>query len=222
MTITLLDLYNEISSQPWSIYDNDAVSTDNFDCSLLSAINKALVEVWCSHLFEFRLRTKRLFLQSGIKSYDLPLGIIRQRDGVNGIRYMVKLNGRYLEFLEDTEDLVKSVGRPTGFYIEGNKLCFYPCPDKVYRVKIDYYTLAVGYDASSNPVYRLDRADDYIEIPEQYEQLFLNALISKTMMYALVDVSDENFAGYNVQYEKAYRALIKSLGMRKKTRRIGW
>ena len=80
----------------------------------------------------------------------------------------------------------------------------------------------MGYDSNDNPVYRLDKADDYIDIPEQYSQLFINALISKVMMYALVDISDDNYTGYNIQYEKAYKALIKSLGIRKKMRKINW
>ena len=222
MTITLLNLYNEIASQPWSMFDNDAKTVDDFDTSLLSAINKSLVELWCSYPFEFRLKTKTFFIQPCLEKYSLPLGTIKQKETSKGIQYSVKLSGRLLEFLEDYKDLEVEVGRPTGFFVEENKIGFYPVPDKVYRVNVDYYTLAVGYDSNDNPVYRLDKADDYIDIPEQYSQLFINALISKVMMYALVDISDDNYAGYNIQYEKAYKALIKSLGIRKKMRKINW
>ena len=38
MTITLLELYNEVASQPWSMFDNDAESTDDFDAALISSI----------------------------------------------------------------------------------------------------------------------------------------------------------------------------------------
>ena len=57
MTITLLELYNEVASQPWSMFDNDAESTDDFDAALISSINKALVEIWCSYPFEFRVKS---------------------------------------------------------------------------------------------------------------------------------------------------------------------
>ncbi len=222
MTITLLDLYNEIASQPWSMFDNDAKATDDFDTSLLSAINKSLAEVWCSYLFEFRLKTKHLFIQPCLNSYSLPLGVIKQKETTNGIQYKIKLNGRYLEFIEDYDELPVKVGRPKGFYIKDEKISFYPRADKVYRVSVDYYTIAVGYDSNDNPIYRLDKADDYIDIPEKYEQLFINALISKVMMYALVDINDDNYTGFNIQYEKAYKALIRSMGIRKKPRKIGW
>ncbi len=222
MTITLLNLYNEIASQPWSMFDNDAKSVDDFDESLLSAINKSLVEIWCSYPFEFRLATKILFIQPCVHKYSLPIGTIKQKETVKGIQYKVKLNNRYLEFIEDYRDLQPKTGRPTGFFVEDDKICFYPMPDKVYRVSVDYYSLAVGYDSYDNPVYRLQKGDDYINIPEQYEQLFINALISKVMMYALVDISDDNYTGYNIQYEKAYKALIRSMGIRKKVRKIGW
>lgn len=222
MTITLLNLYNEVASQSWSIFDNDAKSDDDFDDALISAINKSLVEIWSSYPFDFRLDTKLIFVQPNIYKYSLPSGTIKQKETVKGIQYKVKLNNRYLEFIEDYESLEPKIGRPTGFFIVDDKMCFYPMPDKVYRVKVDYYTLAVGFDAYDNPVYRLQKADDYIDIPEQYEQLFINALISKIMMYALVDISDDNYTGYNIQYEKAYKALIRSMGIRKKTRKIGW
>lgn len=222
MTITLLNLYNEIASQPWSMFDNDAKSVEDFDDSLLSAINKSLTEIWCSYPFDFRLDTKLLFIQPFVHKYSLPIGIIKQKETANGIQYKVKLNNRYLEFIENYQDLEYQVGRPKGFYIEDDKICFYPMPDKVYRVKVDYYSLAVGLDSNEVPIYKLEKEDDYIDIPEHYEQLFINVLISKVMMYALVDISDDNYTGYNIQYEKAYRTLIKSMGIRKKTRKIGW
>lgn len=222
MTITLLDLYNEVASQSWSIFDNDAKSDDDFDDALISAINKALVEIWCSYPFDFRLDTKLIFVQPNIYKYSLPSGIIKQKETVKGIQYKVKLNNRYLEFIEDYDSLEPKIGRPTGFFIDDDKICFYPMPDKVYRVKVDYYTLAVGYDVNENPIYRLQKSEDYIDIPEQYEQLFMNALITKIMMYALVDINDDNYTGFNIQYEKAYKALIRSMGIRKKTRKLGW
>lgn len=222
MTITLLDLYNEIASQPWSMFDNDAKTDDDFDSSLISAINKSLVEIWCSYPFEFRLKTKLLFLQPNMSKYLLPIGTIKQKETTRGIEYKVKLNNKCLEFIEDASNLPYETGKPTSFYIEDDKICFYPIPDDVYNIKIDYYALSVGFDKEDEPVYKLKKSSDYIDVPTKYEQLFLNALISKVMMYALVDISDDNYTGYNIQFEKAYNALIKSLGIRKKTRKVNW
>ena len=41
MTLTLLDLYNTAATQEWSMYDNDAASGDEFEKSLVLALNKA-------------------------------------------------------------------------------------------------------------------------------------------------------------------------------------
>lgn len=222
MTITLLDLYNEIASQPWSMFDSDAKLDDDFDKSLLSAINKSLLEIWCSYPFEFRLKTKLIFLQPNTSKYLLPIGTIKQKETTKGIEYKVKLNNKCLDFIEDGASLSYETGKPTSFYIEDDKICFYPVPDDVYNVKIDYYTLSVGFDKEDEPIYKLKTSSDYIDIPAKYEQLFLNALISKVMMYALVDINDDNYTGYNIQFEKAYNVLIRSLGIRKKTRKVSW
>jgi hypothetical protein len=222
MTISLIDLYNHIAAQPWSMFDTDATSFDDFDQALLSAINKALIEIWTSYPFEFRLDSKIIFLQSALQHYPIPSGVIKQKETSNGIKYSVKLNNKYLDLIEDERLLTSKTGRPTAFYVDNNSLSFYPQPDALYKVKIDFYKLAIGYDVNGNPIYKLSNVDDYIDIPEQYEQLFLNALSSKVMMYSLVDISDDNYTGYNIQFEKAYKLLIKSLGGRKKQRKMCW
>ena len=222
MAITLLDLYNKTASQPWSMFDNDAVENDDFEPALISAINKALVEIWCSYPFEFRLKHKKIITQKYINKYPLPDGTILQKSTKLGERYSVILNRRYLEFVENPELLEFELGKPEGFYIKNNSLCFYPAPDDTYTVNVDYLTFSVGVDSYNKPIYALCDVDDKIVIPEKYEQLFLSTLMSKSMMYALSATSDENFSGYAIEYEKAYKLLIKSAGGRKKNRRISF
>ncbi len=220
MAITLLELYNKVASQPWSMFDNDAQENDDFEPSLLSAINKALVEIWCSYPFEFRLKHKQVLTQKYINRYSLPDGAILQKTTKNGESYCVTLGRKYLEFIEDPEVLEIESGKPYGFFIRGNHLCFYPMPDKMYKINIDYLTFAVGLDSEDKPIYALRDATDKIILPEKYEQLFINALISKAMMYALNSPSDENYAGYAIQFEREYKLLIKAVGGRRKNRRI--
>lgn len=222
MAITLLDLYNKTASQPWSMFDNDAVENEDFEPALLSAINKALVEIWCSYPFDFRRKQKQILTQKYINKYPLPDGTILQKTTKSGEYYAVTLGRKYLEFVENPELLEFELGKPEGFYIKNNNLCFYPAPDEQYVINIDYLTFSVGVDADNKPIYALCDADDKIVIPEKYEQLFLNALMSKSMMYALSSTSDENYTGYAIEYERAYKLLIKSAGGRKKNRRISF
>lgn len=222
MAITLLDLYNKVASQSWSMFDDDAQETEDFYPSLLSAINKALVEIWCSYPFDFRLREKNLVTQKYINKYSLPDGSILQKNTSVGERYSVICSRKYLEFIESPELLEFEIGKPEGFFIKNNSLCFYPAPDAMYKVKITYLTFAVGVDSENKPIYALREASDKILIPEKYEQLFINALISKSMMYVLASPSDENYSGYAIQYEKAYKLLIKAVGGRKRNRKINF
>jgi len=220
MSITLLELYNETASQPWSMFDNDAETTDDFDAALISSINKALVEIWCSYPFDFRIKNINILTQKYYNKYNLPNGSIIQKITADGEQYAVTLDNKYLEFIENPEELEAKTGKPEGFFIKNNSIAFYPVPDKMYKINIEYASFSVGVDADNKPIYALRVDTDTINIPDKYKQLFVNTVISKAMMYALSSVSDENYAGYSVQYEKAYKLLIKAVGGRKKHRRI--
>ena len=220
MTITLLDLYNEVASQPWSMFDNDAETTDDFEPALISAINKSLVELWCSYPFEFRMKQKKILTQRAINRYALPDGAIYQKSTSNGDKYCVILGRKYLELIENPEELDFKAGKPEVFFIKNNSLGFYPVPDDSYNVTINYLSFAIGKDSEGEPIYALRDATDEIILPSKYEQIFINALISKTMMYVIASPADENYTGYMLQYDKAYKLLIKSVGGRKRQRRI--
>ncbi|MCR5265113.1 MAG: hypothetical protein K6E29_00790 [Cyanobacteria bacterium RUI128] len=220
MSITLLDLYNKVASQSWSMFDNDAKETEDFDPVLLTAINKALVEIWCSYPFDFRKTQKEILTQKYINKYNLPDGSIISKNTKNGEKYSVMCSRKYLEFIEYPDELDFVTGKPEGFFIKNDKLSFYPAPDKMYKIVITYLTFAVGVDAENKQIYALRDAADKIVIPEKYEQLFVNALISKSMMYALSSPSDENYLGYNIQFEKAYKLLLNAVGGRRKSRKI--
>lgn len=220
MSISLLEIYNKVASQPWSMFDNDAIETDDFDASLLSSINKALVEIWCSYPFEFRNKSQIIITHNMSNKYTLPNGTILQKNTPDGIDYEVILDGNRLDFIEDFKELPIIYGKPTSFYIKNNSMCFYPIPDQMYKIVIDYSTFALGKDKDNNVIYALREASDSIDIPKKYEQLFLNAVTSKSMMYALASPTDENYAGYAIQFEKAYKLLIKAVGGRQKNRKI--
>ena len=220
MTITLLDIYNKVAEQAWSMFDNETIDTDDFEPALLSAINKALVEIWCSYPFEFRLREKTIFTQRSINKYHLPDGVILQKMTSSGEKYSIQINRKYLDYIENPEELEICSGKPTGFFVKNESLCFYPVPDGMYKVTMRYLTFSIGYDVQDKPIYAMREATDKLVIPEKYEQLFMNALISKALMYAIASPNDENYAGYALQYETSYKLLLKSVGGRRRNRKI--
>lgn len=209
MTLTFLDIYNATSEQAWSMFDSDAENTEDFESGLKSAINTALLELWCSYEFPFRIKNYAFRTKPNVASYNLPKGNIYKKEIDNASYYWVKYNGNFLPYIKDYELLGAKTGEPTGFYVEQNKIHFYPTPDNFYQIQIRYLTLEIGYSEEGDILYELKNDDDYIDIPEEYESLFKNALIKKAMLYAVCSPTDENYPGYLEQYTNAYKTLIK-------------
>ena len=206
MTITLLDLYNTAATQEWSMYDNDATSGDEFEKSLVLALNKALQEILYSYEFNFRNRTHILFTIPRINAYDLPNGMIKKN--LEG-DYCVKLGTKFLKRIETPEKLDEKSGIPKGFYLNNDKIYFYPTPNEQSIVTIDYITLCIGENKDGEEIFTLKEDDDVVFVPTHLEELLKNAVISRAMLNSIASESDENFSAYKKQSETAYRLLVK-------------
>ena len=222
MTLTFLDIYNEVAGQAWSMYDGDAESVDEMESALKSSINKALSEIWCSYPFPFRIKTMTIAAREGVNEYETPNGNILKKT-VSGTQvYSIRIGTDYLEYLDDYETFEVKSGKPTGFYISNENIYLYPTPDNVYTVTIEYLTLAIGEDDFGSAIYSLQKEEDAINIPEKYEIIFKNVLITKSMLYAIASETDENYSGYKEQYDKAYKILLNYTSGLEKERKIYW
>ena len=206
MTLTFLELYNSAASQDWSMYDSGAVSDDEFENSLVIALNKAVTEILHSYPFSFRQRTHVIITMPGINSYNIPPGLI-MKDNLNN--YCVKLNTKILKYLVNPNTLSKKEGIPEGFYTKGNRIVLYPTPTQKSIVSIDYYTLAIGTNEDDNDIYYIQSKNDVISVPEHLEELFKQAVISRCMLKTISSENDENYSAYKKQSEIAYRLLVK-------------
>lgn len=222
MALTFIDIYNEVAGQAWSMYDGDAESIDEMESALKSSINKALSEIWCSYPFPFRNKTFTVVTSSGNAEYSTPNGNIIKKSVSGSMVYSVRIGKDYLEFLDNYETLEDKEDKPTGFYIKNDSLFLYPTPDDAYTVTIEYLTLAIGEDDFGDSVYSLKNDNDSINIPEKYENIFKNALITKSMLYAIASEQDENYSGYKEQYDKAYKILIHYTSGLNKDKRVIW
>ena len=222
MALTFIDIYNEVAGQAWSMYDGDAESIDEMESALKSSINKALSEIWCSYPFPFRNKTFTITTSSGNAQYLTPNGNIIKKTVSGKQVYSVRIGKNYLEFLDDYETLEDREGTPTGFYIKNDSLFLYPAPDDVYTVTIEYLTLAIGENDFGDSVYFLQNDEDTIDVPEKYENIFKNALITKSMLYAIASEQDENYSGYKEQFDKAYKILISYTAGLDKEKRVYW
>ena len=222
MALTFLDIYNEVAGQAWSMYDGDAESIDEMESALKSSINKALSEIWCSYPFPFRIKTFTVRTSSGVSEYSTPNGNIIKKTVSGSQVYSVRIGKNYLEYLDNYETLEDKEGTPSGFYIKNDTLFLYPAPDDAYTVTIEYLTLAIGENDFGDSVYSLQNDEDTIAIPEKYENIFKNALITKSMLYAIASEQDENYSGYKEQYDRAYKILINYTSGLKKEQRVYW
>lgn len=222
MTLTFIDIYNEVAGQAWSMYDGDADSIDEMESALKSSINKALSEIWCSYPFHFRIKTYTIKTSIGVSEYSTPNGNIIKKTVSGRQLYSVRISKNYLDYIDDYEILDEKEDTPTGFYIKNDSLFLYPAPNETYSVNIEYLTLAIGEDDFGDSVYSLKNDNDTIDIPEKYENIFKNALITKSMLYAIASEQDENYSGYKEQYDRAYKILIDYTSGLKKDKRIYW
>lgn len=206
MTLTFLELYNTCASQEWSMYDNDATKTEEMEKSLVIALNKAITEILYSYPFTFREKTHILFTLPKIKSYNMPKGLILKE---SNNYYSIKLNSHRLKYINNPILLKEENGIPDSFYIRGSKIVLYPTPSEKFIVTIDYLTLAVGENKNDEEIMTLKNSDDVICIPEFLEEIFKNAVISRTMLNSISAENDENFSAYKKQSEIAYKQLVK-------------
>ena len=206
MTLTFLDLYNSCASQEWSMYDSDATDKDEFEKSLMIDLNKAVSEILYSYPFSFRERTHVIFTIPNVKSYSMPKGLIlKDKNG----HFSAKINSHPLKLIDNHLALEDKEGVPEGFYIKGSKFVLYPTPTEKYIVTVDYLTLAVGEDKNGEDIFTFRNEDDIITIPEYLEEIFKNAVISRTMINSIASEGDENYSAYKKQSEISYRQLVK-------------
>ena len=206
MTLTFLDLYNTAASQEWSMYDNDATKTEDFEKSLVIALNKAVTEILYSYPFSFRERTHVILTIPNLKSYGIPKGLIlKNREN----SYCIKINSRPLKLIQNPFKSEEKTGVPEGFYIRGSKLVLYPTPSEKFIVTIDYLTLSIGENSNEEEIFMLSKDDDTISIPEHLEEIFKQAVITRTMLKSISSEGDENYTAYKKQSETAYRQLVK-------------
>ena len=222
MTITLLSLYNECAGQPWSMFDSDAESAEDFESALKISINKAISFIWNHQPWSFRMMTHIAKVKAGKNKFLLPDGIITRSVKNGAVKYGVKFNYKALDIIDDPDELEVKTGEPEGFYLQGENIYLYPTPEEDGVLTIDYLSLPYGLNSDDETIYELKEDDDYINVPEKYEKMFENCVISLAMMYAIADENDENYSGYKRQYEDALAVLFKYCNSKLQNRRIVW
>ena len=204
MTLTLLDIYNNVTGQSWSVFDTDIETQEEFDSGVLTSIQKALNVLWHSHNFSFRLKRKEIRINKGKNVYVKPAGMIKK----NGVKLIDEDKITTLKEIQEPTESSLTLKKPEGFYILSDKIILDKVPDKNYTITIDYYTSKLGINNENVGIYNLKNLDDRLDIPEQFEDLFLRALSTKSMVNSIASVTSRNFQPFINEFVENYRTLI--------------
>lgn len=211
-----------MTGQAWSMFDGDVEAYDEFEKSVTTSIQKALNNLWCSYKFPFREKTITIKTKAGVPSYTTPNGNIIRKTIRGVVYHSIKLGNSYLKYAPDYELLEEKTGKPEYYYLKNDKIYLYPTPDNTYTIDIDYRSIFAAKSEEGIPKATLEEENDYIDIPVKYERLFLSALLPFAMTYAIASKSDENYSGYQQQYEDAYKILIEYSSGIDIDKTIGW
>lgn len=202
MSLSLLDIYNKVTAQSWSIYETDLSAADELEKSVIIAIQKALRVLWNSHNYCFRLKNKKFVTIPKQALYVRPDGNIIQ-DGIKLVDFNQVLEPIHFSKLNGEE-----YGVPKYFYVKYNKLGFFPVPENSYNVSVDYNTFKLGKNAQNQSIYNLNDLSDVLDVPEMFEDLFLHALLNKSMLNALASGKSELYQPYLQQFVESYKNLV--------------
>ena len=215
MTITLKEVYEEVTIQSWSIFDSDISTLEDDDAGVISTIKKALNEIWNSYKYSFKLKSKTLTLSANTNSFSKPVGQIKDV-------YLVDEDGIETKLINSSNDLINNnTGMPKEYFFKYNKVFFKPTPVANCNIKVDYYNRYPVLSENGEPQLNFKELTDYIDIREEYEDLFLRALVTRTMaLYPHPNTLINQT--YQLQSDKAYKLLIEASDVNAKGRRIVW
>lgn len=191
----------------WSIIDPEPTSFDEIEFHTKQAIQQAHAAIWGLDDWFFRVVKEIKTIPSGQNHINAPAGSIVniKADGANS----------YLRHEENPDFPAETSGAVKSFWVEadsdGNRLMFRPVPETDTDVQIRYLTLLKARAADGTPKANLELEDDYINIPPEWEEPYLNALKNKAMVYLIVDNTDENWLPYKEQFEEQYQVALTAL-----------
>lgn len=188
----------------WSGQDAEPDGFSSVEESVKQAVQLANSMLWNSYAFPFKIKKEVISLLPTVKAYENP----------NGQILSVWIDGKtsYLNRISDFDFIDEMTGTPTSYYInDDNQLCLYPIPDKDMVLNVRYQNLQMAKNSLGVEKNNLELETDVLNIPEYLEDLYLQALVPLSVVNFLQDSTDENYAPYQVTYEKTYQNLIREV-----------
>lgn len=222
MALTYLQIYNKMTGQAWSMFDSEVQDKEEFETAVTTSIQKALSELWLCYDYPFRYKEVDYVTEPDNNKINMPNGNITQKIVNSETVYGIRIGKSFLEYDENIELKDEKAGKPKYFKVKNDKIILYPTPDNEYTVNVEYLTIALGIDEDGKEIFKLENENDSINIPEKYEDIFENALITKAMYYAIAEHTDENSSSYKEQADNAYKILVDYTRGIDRDKRITW
>ncbi len=184
-----------------------SAQTDSDFDKIFLAIEDAEGEIFLERSFKFREREGTFSTIAGKRNYTNSYGLIRT-DGL----YMPDIQFNPLPYYSNTdlEDFITdtSQGKPEKWTIRNYEILFYPIPDSVYTVTIQYDTQyyainSTGYPIGTPKLY-MNTSTDKPNYPDNWHKL----VVFKALMN-LLD-SDQDTGKY-MKFEKKYKDMLKQM-----------
>ena len=188
----------------WSGQDAEPEGFSSVEESVKQAVQMANSQLWNSYAFPFKAKKVAIPLIATVNAYEKPSGQI--------IKAWIEGETTYLNQISNFDFIDEELGTPTSYYInENNELCLYPIPDREMTLNVRHQTLNMAKDSTGVEKSNLEFETDVLNIPSTLEELYLQALVPLSVVNFLQDSTDENFAPYQLTYEKNYQNLMREI-----------
>lgn len=214
---TFLEILIEIAEQKWSIEDPDIPNIEELEednPALKIACQQANSFIFRANDLPFKDYKKSFLTVAEQKAYPSPIGNV----------YRVTCDGNTFDLTYDKylDRLKPDIDRPSKWNREilngEDNIILYPTPDDIYSINVYYETLNCAKRQQGDEwveITNLERDDDILNIPQQFEDLYLKCLYPKTMVYLTIDDTDENYQPYEKSFQEALLVLKNALGIKK-------
>lgn len=211
-----VEILRTIAEYPWSIEDPDF---DNV-AYLLEDSPKLIHAARSANSFIFRLNElpfknyeHQFLTEQGVSKYDTPPGKIT--------KVQCEGNSQDLRLDLNLATMPSQTGRPTSYnrvFINGeDKLILYPTPNAEYNITVTHETFNAAKrlmgSGAWEAIVNLKDDKDVVNVPEAYEDAYLEVLYAKTMHNLIIDNTDENFVPYEQEYMRRLQVLRSMSGL---------
>lgn len=220
MTITVQRLLTELGRRAWSGFNKDDMVFSSEDADQAKAeLNASLRYLINLVDFPFRGKEKTVITSNNMTTFSMPVGQITNIYNAD--------TRESLLFVGDNSTYDKETkGTPSHYWIESKnpsqKVRLYPIPDGKYEYKVAYSQYMPVLTEDGDTKFEFENETDYINMPENLEYLFMDALIMRTMATNNKDQEDENYVPMLNEFNEAWRVFLRACKPVKKDKRVIW